>query len=161
MEYLCYSIRDTALDYRVWTGDNSMREKMRSFMSGRYGTDQLGRFTMGVGAVCLLLYMFFRFNILYFITLICLIGYYFRAFSRNHARRYEENLKFLQLKNRLTGRFRGPTAHIWRSGKSTVSTPARSAARRSGCRRATERSPSPVPNAVPNSSERAEPCSDT
>lgn len=67
---------------------------------------------MGVGAVCLLLYMFFRFNILYFITLICLIGYYFRAFSRNHARRYEENLKFLQLKNRLTGRFRGFRTHM-------------------------------------------------
>ena len=89
-----------------------MRDKMRSFMTGRYGTDQLGRFTMAVGAICLILYMFFRFDFLYYLTIICLVTYYFRAFSRNHARRYEENLKFLQLKNRFTGRFRGFKAHM-------------------------------------------------
>ena len=89
-----------------------MRDKMRSFMSGRYGTDQLGRFTMAVGAVSLLLYMFFRFDIFYYLTILCLVSYYFRAFSRNHARRYEENLKFLQFKNRFTGRFRGFRAHM-------------------------------------------------
>ena len=89
-----------------------MRDKMRSFMSGRYGTDQLGRFTMAVCAVSLLLYMFFRFDIFYYLTILCLVSYYFRAFSRNHARRYEENLKFLQLKNRFTGRFRGFRAHM-------------------------------------------------
>ena len=89
-----------------------MRERARQFMQGRYGTDQLGRFTMGVGAVSLITYMFLHWSILYFITLFCLIIYYFRAFSRNHARRYEENLRFLQLKNRMTGRFRNTKTHL-------------------------------------------------
>ena len=50
-----------------------MKEKLRIFMAGRYGTDQLGRFTMGVGAVSLILYMLFHIRILYFVTLLCLI----------------------------------------------------------------------------------------
>lgn len=83
-----------------------MKERIRSFMAGRYGTDQLGRFTMGVGAVSLILYMFLHWNILYMITLFCLIWYYYRALSRNHSRRYDENLKFLQLKNKVLGKFR-------------------------------------------------------
>ena len=89
-----------------------MREKMRAFMSGRYGNDQLGRFTMAVGAVCLIIYMIFRLNVLYYITLFCLILYYFRAFSRNHTKRYEENLRFLQIRNRLPGNFRGFRTHM-------------------------------------------------
>ena len=83
-----------------------MKERIRSFMAGRYGTDQLGRFTMGVGAVSLILYMFLHWNILYMITLFCLIWYYSRALPRNHSRRYDENLKFLQLKNKALGKFR-------------------------------------------------------
>ena len=82
-----------------------MKEKMRSFMAGRYGTDQLGRFTMGVSAACLILYMFLHWSILYLITMAGLIWYYVRAFSRNHSKRYEENLRFLQVKNRLLARF--------------------------------------------------------
>ena len=89
-----------------------MKEKLRAFMSGRYGMDQLGRFTMGVGAVSLILYMFLRWRLLYYVTLFCLIWYYYRALSRNHSRRYEENLRFLQLKNRLLGRFRGTKSHL-------------------------------------------------
>ncbi len=82
-----------------------MKEKMRSFMAGRYGTDQLGRFTMGVSAACLILYMIFHWSILYLITMAGLIWYYVRAFSRNHSKRYEENLRFLQWKNRILSRF--------------------------------------------------------
>ncbi|MBO6164631.1 MAG: hypothetical protein J6N77_06240 [Lachnospiraceae bacterium] len=89
-----------------------MREKARQFMQGRYGSDQLGRFTMGVGAVSLIAYMFLHWNVLYFLTLFCLIAYYYRALSRNHGRRYEENLKFLQIRNRITGRFRSTKSHL-------------------------------------------------
>lgn len=83
-----------------------MRDKLREFMSGRYGSDQLGRFTMGVGLVSLILYMFFHIRILYWITLLCLIWYYWRALSRDHSKRSEENLRFLQIEERITGRFR-------------------------------------------------------
>ena len=83
-----------------------MKEKMRSFMAGRYGTDQLGRFTMGISAACLILYMFLHWNILYVLTLAGLVWYYMRAMSRNHSKRYNENLRFLQMKNQVFGRFR-------------------------------------------------------
>lgn len=89
-----------------------MKEKVREFMAGRYGMDQLGRFTMGVGAGSLILYMFVHWRILYFITLFCLIWYYYRALSRDRNRRYEENLKFLQLKNRVLGRFQSTKIHM-------------------------------------------------
>ena len=89
-----------------------MKEKLRIFMAGRYGTDQLGRFTMGVGAVSLILYMFFHIRILYFVTLFCLIWYYYRALSRDHSRRYEENLKFLQLKNQALGKLGKTRRHM-------------------------------------------------
>ena len=74
--------------------------------------DQLGRFTMGVGAGSLILYMFVHWRILYVITLLCLIWYYFRALSRDRNRRYEENLKFLHLKNQLLGRFASAKTHL-------------------------------------------------
>lgn len=82
-----------------------MKDKLRRFMSGRYGTDQLGRFTMGVGVVALILHMFTKLTIFYILTIFCLLAYYFRAFSRNISKRYNENLQFIRIRSRYLGHF--------------------------------------------------------
>jgi len=83
-----------------------MKEKIQQFMAGRYGADQLSRFLMGCGIATLLLYMLLGGTIWYYLTVLLLIWNYFRAMSRNYNKRYQENLKFLQIKNQLFGRFR-------------------------------------------------------
>lgn len=84
-----------------------MKEKFRQFMTGRYGTDQLSRFIMGCGLVTLVLYMITRGNLWYYLTFGLLIWNYARAFSRNYNKRYQENLKFLELKSQVMAKFPG------------------------------------------------------
>ncbi len=83
-----------------------MKEKFRQFMTGRYGADQLSRFIMACGMVTLVCYMIFRGSLWYYLTLILLVWNYYRALSRNYEKRYQENLKFLSLKNQVLGLFR-------------------------------------------------------
>ena len=65
-----------------------MREKLRRFMIGRYGTDGLNQFLS--------------------IASLVLLGFcYYRTFSRNISKRTEENYKFYTLKDRVGNKFRG------------------------------------------------------
>lgn len=64
-------------------------------MAGRYGTDELTKFMMGVCLVCLLLNMFTRWQILYLLAIVILFVSYFRMFSRNYSKRNAENQKYL------------------------------------------------------------------
>lgn len=82
-----------------------MKNKLRQFMTGRYGTDHLGRFTMGMAVACLLLYMMTKIYFFDILTWACLLMYYYRAMSRNVSKRYSENLKFLNMRNQFLGRF--------------------------------------------------------
>lgn len=72
-----------------------MREKFMRFMQGRYGMDQFGRFLSGLTVVLLVVSLFSRYQIWYLLALIVLIYSYFRMFSRNIAKRYAENQKYL------------------------------------------------------------------
>ena len=77
-----------------------MKEKLRQFMIGRYGVDDLSRAQIIVSMVLLLvstfLSAFFRVNILYWLGLALLIYSYFRILSRNVSKRYEENQRYLK-----------------------------------------------------------------
>ena len=81
-----------------------MKEKLRQFMIGRYGVDELSRAQIIVSMVLLLLSTFlsafFRVNILYWLGLALLIYSYFRILSRNVSKRYEENQRYLNAKYR-------------------------------------------------------------
>ena len=81
-----------------------MKEKLRQFMIGRYGVDDLSRAQIIVSMVLLLvstfLSAFFRVNILYWLGLALLIYSYFRILSRNVSKRYEENQRYLNAKYR-------------------------------------------------------------
>jgi hypothetical protein len=79
-----------------------MKEKLQHLMIGRYGVDPLSKAMMYASIGCLIISMIFsRSNIFYLVALI-LLGYtYFRIFSRNITKRYEENQKFLNMRSHL------------------------------------------------------------
>jgi DNA-directed RNA polymerase subunit RPC12/RpoP len=74
-------------------------------MQGRYGVDSLSRFLSIVLLVIIILGMFIRIPLSGTITLVILVILYWRMFSRNIPKRYEENQKFLQIRDKLLGRF--------------------------------------------------------
>ena len=84
-----------------------MKERFIRFMAGRYGSDQLSRFTMTVALVFMVLYMITKQPIIYYITMILLILNIFRIFSRNIQARYAENTKYLALRAKVMGFIRG------------------------------------------------------
>ena len=83
-----------------------MRERMERFMAGRYGMDQLNRFLNMVSLIVLIVSMFVRIPIIFYIAVALLIWTYFRTFSRNVGKRYEENERFLRVTGKITSRFR-------------------------------------------------------
>lgn len=87
---------------------NKLRQWLRHFMMGRYGSDKLGTYTLW-GAVILMVISLFIPSAA--IKLILMVAYYalmgwaiFRIFSRNTYKRYQENRKFLQLLDRIKDR---------------------------------------------------------
>ena len=75
------------------------RERMTRFMQGRYGTDALSKFLLGVVFGLLILSVFTRgvlHSVLYWMSLAGLVYSYLRMFSRNYNKRYAENQWFLQ-----------------------------------------------------------------
>lgn len=78
-----------------------MKEKFYRFMQGRYGSDDLSKFLLGVSTAMIVLHIFTRnaiFNLLFWVC----FGYNcYRMFSKDYTARYNENQKFLGLKNRF------------------------------------------------------------
>lgn len=72
-----------------------MKEKLRRFMAGRYGGDQLGHFLAWAALVLFVLGMLFR-RVFYWLGLAVLVYSYYRMFSRDIARRRYENDFYLQ-----------------------------------------------------------------
>ena len=79
-----------------------MKEKFMRFMQGRNGVDQFARFTMGVALAAIVLTLFTgtRSGIGAFLDLFgmaAIVYTYFRIFSKNISKRYQENQKYLQM----------------------------------------------------------------
>ena len=76
-----------------------MKEKLIRFMQGRYGVDSFSKFLLVVALVMVLFSSFFgekQFGtVLYTLGLVVFVYSYFRIFSRNISKRYEENQQFL------------------------------------------------------------------
>lgn len=83
-----------------------MQEKLFRFMQGRYGVDQLSKFLVVLGIIIVVLSNFIRGNIVYPIGMVVIIIAYFRALSKDHARRYKENQKYLIYENKVKSFFR-------------------------------------------------------
>ena len=84
---------------------NELMYRFSKFMQGRYGVDSLSRFLSAVLLAVIVLGLFIRIPFSGLITLVLLVILYFRMFSKDISRRYAENQKFLQFRDRLLGRF--------------------------------------------------------
>ena len=83
-----------------------MKEKLRRFMIGRYGTDELSKFMMTVVVVLWLLNIFTKNRFFYSWSALVLLLAYFRMLSRNIQKRYQENQKFLEIKSKVLAKVR-------------------------------------------------------
>ena len=75
-----------------------MKEKFIRFMYGRNGVDELARFESFLIWIPILLSIFIRVPIVQsffsLLTVVLIVHLYFRVFSKNVSKRYEENQKF-------------------------------------------------------------------
>ena len=81
-----------------------MREKLRQFMIGRYGTDGLNQFLSIASIVMLLISLITRIRLFTYVGMVLLILCYYRSLSRNISKRTEENYKFYTIKDRNTAK---------------------------------------------------------
>lgn len=82
---------------------NGFRNWMARLMMGRYGTDELNRFLLIICAILIIIGIFTPRHILNVAVVIILILVYCRMFSRNIGKRQQENIKYLEVKSRVTG----------------------------------------------------------
>ena len=93
-----------------------MKERLRKFMEGRYGADELNRFLTVCGWVLLLTgFVLSAFSskvllsigsLLVTLSWALLIFSIFRSLSKNTSQRASENYKYFVYKNKVTGWFR-------------------------------------------------------
>lgn len=89
-----------------------MKEKLQHFMIGRYGMDSFSKFLLGVTLVLCIFNSFFKNVFLHSWTLVLIVYIYYRIFSRDTQKRYQENLKFLQLKNKFLAKFQREKSYM-------------------------------------------------
>ena len=89
-----------------------MREKLQRFMMGRNGIDELNRFLMIVWFILWAIELFTKNGILSIFSFALLIYLYFRMFSRNLSKRYQENIAYLNIKNKITSKFRSKKSEM-------------------------------------------------
>lgn len=78
---------------------------LRRVMNGRYGVDQLSIALLVISVILTIVGIFPKTQVFSTLTLIPLLLCYFRAFSKNIRKRYEENQKFLSFWNPIRNKF--------------------------------------------------------
>lgn len=81
-------------------------------MYGRYGVDAFGKSMLYALLVLIVLSVFVRSSLLNLLICALLLYAYYRMLSKNHAKRYAENQKYLQIKYRIQRQFRTKTAQV-------------------------------------------------
>lgn len=88
----------------------TLKEKFQRFMIGRYGADQLGRFLslviVALAVVSFFIRSYWLGSLIRSVLIVLLIFLYFRIFSRNIARRSQENNAYLRLHFRAEERLK-------------------------------------------------------
>ncbi len=74
-----------------------VNDKIREFMTGRYGTDDFSKFLLTATLILFLLSLITGWGFVYLLALAGLIYSYYRILSRDFAARSEENRKYLGL----------------------------------------------------------------
>lgn len=81
-----------------------MKEKLRHFMIGRYGVDELSRFILMFDCALMVISFLIRSNILNITCIVIIILCYLRMFSRNYSQRYKENQMYLRYYNKVSAK---------------------------------------------------------
>lgn len=80
---------------------SQLRYRLQGFMYGRNGVDILSRDLNVLAFILMLLDLFLRTYVIYWVGLLVFVISLFRVLSRNVVRRSAENLKYLTLRNRV------------------------------------------------------------
>lgn len=83
----------------------NFKDKIRKFMIGRYGQDELGKFILSLALILLIINLFVKTAALSAAALVLIIYSYYRIFSRDVRARYAENKKFLTSLDPLRRKF--------------------------------------------------------
>jgi predicted membrane protein len=78
-----------------------MKQKFQNFMSGRYGVDDFSKALLYATLALCLVSLFTRNRILNLLLTAGLVFIYYRMFSKNYSRRYQENLWYLRQKDKV------------------------------------------------------------
>lgn len=89
-----------------------MKEKFQRFMMGRYGVDAFSKFLLVVIAILWVLDLFINSAVISTWSLVLIIYLYYRIFSRNIQKRYQENMKYLEIKNKIVSRFKSEKSQM-------------------------------------------------
>ena len=81
----------------------NLKEKFIRFMAGRYGGDQFSRFLSFAALALIVVNLFVRSAVLWLLGILILVFVYVRMFSKNYAKRRQENERYLRVKYKLTG----------------------------------------------------------
>ncbi len=85
---------------------NDLKQKFARFMVGRYGSDELNQALFGTVLVLIVISFFVRSHVFLVVELLLLVLAYGRMFSKNTARRFQENQRFLDVRFRALERWR-------------------------------------------------------
>ena len=83
-----------------------MKQKFQNFMSGRYGVDDFSKALLYATPALCLASLFTRNRMLNLLLTAGLVFIYYRMFSKNYSRRYQENLWYLRQKDKVMHFFR-------------------------------------------------------
>lgn len=89
-----------------------LRERFQRFMYGRYGMDGLGQFLMWTAMASLLLSWFVARPFFNTLAMVLLLWGYFRMFSRNVQKRYQENCMYYRYVNKVKDFFKKQKSYI-------------------------------------------------
>ena len=83
-----------------------MKQKFQNFMSGRYGVDDFSKALLYATLALCLVSLFTRNRMLNLLLTAGLVFIYYRMFSKNYSRRYQENLWYLRQKDKVMHYFK-------------------------------------------------------
>ncbi len=85
---------------------SKFRESMYRFFQGRYGADSLNSFLLWTYFVSVILNLFTSIKVFSYIGLICAVFAIYRMLSKNIYKRQQENIKFFEIKKKLTMKYK-------------------------------------------------------
>lgn len=89
-----------------------LRERFQRFMYGRYGMDGFGNFLLWGAIVLMLLSGLIKVPLLNTLSLVMLVYGYFRMFSRNRQKRYQENCTYYRYVNMVKDFFKKQKSYM-------------------------------------------------